>query len=188
MAATEPAADTAWAIRRAKEIVETVLTDTISSDVILEYVKNQLLLAHTEGHNVGMAKAGDLAKKAWAKYYGDGPEPSPAHARAEHSRLALPLPAAVEDETTEKYNKAQGKYRKKPIEIEAFCWTGGLDQLTLTIVTLEGSMSASPGDWIIRGVKGEIYPCKPDIFAATYDSVTPLTGDGPEPEGGLPNI
>ena len=39
------------------------------------------------------------------------------------------------------------------------------------IVTLEGAMHASPGDWIITGVKGERYPCKPDIFAATYEAV-----------------
>lgn len=39
------------------------------------------------------------------------------------------------------------------------------------IQTLEGEMEASPGDWIIRGVKGELYPCKPEIFAATYDPV-----------------
>jgi hypothetical protein len=38
------------------------------------------------------------------------------------------------------------------------------------ISTLEGTMVASPGDWIIRGVKGELYPCKPDIFAATYEA------------------
>ena len=37
--------------------------------------------------------------------------------------------------------------------------------------TLEGTMHASPGDWIIRGVAGEFYPCKPDIFAATYEPV-----------------
>ena len=37
------------------------------------------------------------------------------------------------------------------------------------IETLEGRMLASPGDWIIRGVKGELYPCKPDIFAETYE-------------------
>jgi hypothetical protein len=37
------------------------------------------------------------------------------------------------------------------------------------IRTLEGTMHASPGDWIIRGVKGEFYPCKPDIFEATYE-------------------
>lgn len=40
---------------------------------------------------------------------------------------------------------------------------------TLHIPTLEGEMTASPGDWIIRGVKGEFYPCKPEIFAATYE-------------------
>ena len=39
------------------------------------------------------------------------------------------------------------------------------------IPTLEGSMFGSPGDWIIRGVQGEFYPCKPDIFAATYEAV-----------------
>ncbi len=43
------------------------------------------------------------------------------------------------------------------------------DGEVLLIATLEGVMRAEPGDWIIRGVKGEIYPCKPDIFAATYD-------------------
>lgn len=39
----------------------------------------------------------------------------------------------------------------------------------LSIDTLEGTIHASPGDWIIKGVKGEFYPCKPDIFEATYD-------------------
>lgn len=39
----------------------------------------------------------------------------------------------------------------------------------LYIATLEGDMTVSAGDWIIRGVKGELYPCKPDIFAATYE-------------------
>lgn len=42
---------------------------------------------------------------------------------------------------------------------------------TLIIGTLEGPHCASPGDWIIRGVKGELYPCKPDIFAMTYEPV-----------------
>lgn len=41
----------------------------------------------------------------------------------------------------------------------------------LYIGTLEGTMTVSPGDWIIRGVKGELYPCKPDIFFATYEPV-----------------
>lgn len=40
---------------------------------------------------------------------------------------------------------------------------------TLVIPTLEGDHIASPGDWIIRGVQGELYPCKPDIFEATYE-------------------
>ena len=58
------------------------------------------------------------------------------------------------------------KYRKKPIIVDAF----QTDQKT-TIVTLEGTMRANPGDWIITGVHGERYPCKPDIFAETYEPV-----------------
>ena len=82
------------------------------------------------------------------------------------------------------------KFRKKPVVIEAVQWTGrnvrevmelGIGRIgavevngsegTITIPTLEGNMLASPGDWIIRGVKGELYPCKPDIFEATYEAV-----------------
>lgn len=48
----------------------------------------------------------------------------------------------------------------------------------LTIATLEGVMRAEVGDWIIRGVKGELYPCKPDIFAATYEPVTAHQHEG----------
>ena len=58
------------------------------------------------------------------------------------------------------------KYRKKPVVIEAF-----QTQEPVEIKTLEGTMRADPGDWIITGVKGERYPCKPDIFAATYEPV-----------------
>jgi hypothetical protein len=47
----------------------------------------------------------------------------------------------------------------------------GFDYPALYINTLEGAMKVSAGDWVIRGVKGEAYPCKPDIFAATYDPV-----------------
>jgi hypothetical protein len=43
------------------------------------------------------------------------------------------------------------------------------DEPSLRIRTLEGVMTASPGDWVIRGVAGEFYPCKPDIFSATYE-------------------
>jgi hypothetical protein len=85
-------------------------------------------------------------------------------------------------------------FRKKPVVIDAFQWTAGPDQREdpewiveaikrgtvhpqggsephLTIHTLGGVMRADVGDWIIRGWKGEIYPCKPDIFEATYEPV-----------------
>lgn len=45
------------------------------------------------------------------------------------------------------------------------------DRQVFKVFTLEGTMEANPGDWIIRGVMGEYYPCKPDIFAATYEPV-----------------
>jgi len=79
------------------------------------------------------------------------------------------------------------KYRKKPVVIDAIHYEGtqesrrevvhfmGVESLSFSdtqgifIPTLEGTMTAAPGDWIIRGVRGEYYPCKPDIFAATYD-------------------
>ena len=48
----------------------------------------------------------------------------------------------------------------------------GEDYWYLVIKTLEGDMTVSPDDWIIRGVQGELYPCKPDIFAATYEEVS----------------
>ena len=56
------------------------------------------------------------------------------------------------------------KYRKKPVVIEAYQTDKELD-----IETLEGTMRASVGDYIITGVNGEQYPCKPDIFAKTYE-------------------
>ena len=59
------------------------------------------------------------------------------------------------------------RYRKKPVVIEA---EGPIDE-PQDIVTLEGTMRADVGDFIITGVKGERYPCKPDIFEATYDEV-----------------
>jgi hypothetical protein len=91
------------------------------------------------------------------------------------------------------------KWRKKPVVIEAMRSTGEygnaqkiidwinqntpgfdvLDQSTwkawgyyneIRIVTLEGEMAAHVGDWIIKGVKSEFYPCKPDIFEATYEA------------------
>lgn len=58
------------------------------------------------------------------------------------------------------------KYRKKPVVIEAY-----QTQEEMIIHTLEGDMKASPGDYIITGVNGERYPCKPDIFEKTYEPV-----------------
>ena len=58
------------------------------------------------------------------------------------------------------------KFMKKPVVIEAY-----QTQEPIDIETLEGVLHASPGDWIITGVKGEQYPCKPDIFEETYDPV-----------------
>jgi hypothetical protein len=76
------------------------------------------------------------------------------------------------------------KYRKKPVEIDAIQWTGDnkleifdfcnmsyINNQELRIQTLEGSMIASVGDYIIKGVKGEFYPCKPDIFELTYEKI-----------------
>ena len=83
------------------------------------------------------------------------------------------------------------KYRKKPVVVEAVQFTDensfylivewiGEDNLAdgtspdeklIEIVTLEGNHNARPGDWIIKGIKGEFYLCKPDIFEATYEEV-----------------
>jgi hypothetical protein len=53
-------------------------------------------------------------------------------------------------------------------------FTGDSGKDRIEIETLEGTMSANPGDWIIKGVNGEFYPCKPDIFAKTYEPVAEL--------------
>ncbi len=89
------------------------------------------------------------------------------------------------------------KYRKRPVEVNAVQWTGknlseildfcpvakhtiidtawevgkGAPHILVKIPTLEGDHYASVGDYIIRGVKGEFYPCKPDIFEQTYEAV-----------------
>lgn len=91
------------------------------------------------------------------------------------------------------------KYRKLPVVIEAFKWTGDIEQtedpewiieaiknkvvtigthpvienypLTMHIKTLEGTMNAKQGDYIIKDINGELYPCKPDIFEKTYELV-----------------
>lgn len=58
------------------------------------------------------------------------------------------------------------KYRKKPVIVEAY-----KTDTEVVIHTLEGDMLASPGDYIITGIRGEKYPCKPDIFDKTYELV-----------------
>jgi len=88
------------------------------------------------------------------------------------------------------------KWRKKPVVIDAFLWTGDMNQTedpewmqapmkqgeseiggiwfvdgNMMIMTLEGIMKAEVGDWIIKGIENEIYPCKPGIFKATYEQV-----------------
>lgn len=79
------------------------------------------------------------------------------------------------------------KFRKKPVVIEAVHWDGAVDSAAeviefckgacifsaghMAIQTLEGLMTVSPHDYVIQGVKGEYYPCKPDIFTATYDAI-----------------
>lgn len=86
------------------------------------------------------------------------------------------------------------KYRKKPVVIDAVLWDETKETLetlhklgmnytsykshvsdnfvrSMHIETLKGSMLANKGDYIIKGVKGEFYPCKPDIFEATYEKV-----------------
>ena len=59
-----------------------------------------------------------------------------------------------------------GKFRKKPVVIEAY-----KTDKEVIINTLEGPLRAAPGDWIITGVRGEQYPCKPDVFKKTYEPV-----------------
>lgn len=81
-----------------------------------------------------------------------------------------------------------GRFRKRPVDVDALLWTGdnyaelvewagdGISQFGhtdkgLIVRTLEGDMLVSVGDWIIRGIAGEFYPCRPDIFEQTYEAV-----------------
>lgn len=95
---------------------------------------------------------------------------------------------------TMKYGDSPKRFRKKPVVIEAMQFTDdNKNQVfnwiacnvyptwdangnpALKIQTLEGDMIATIGDWVIKGVKGEFYPCKADIFAATYEKVDEAT-------------
>ena len=99
------------------------------------------------------------------------------------------------------------KFRKKPVEIEAVQWTGSNTNeivlfageacrvlstdpetgkpISLVIHTLEGDMSVNVNDWIIKGVNGEFYPCKPDIFEKTYEKVEECSAKPELPNGCL---
>ena len=109
---------------------------------------------------------------------------------------------------------ADGRFTKNPVTIDAIKWTGSnlreviaftdgppdtrsihagmaweayVDLVArdgLKIYTLEGKMLANIGDWIIRGIKGEYYPCKPDIFEATYTSAPQAQAVERDAEGG----
>lgn len=105
------------------------------------------------------------------------------HAVAWGGQGPKPLPPAPTPATA---SRVARRYRKLPVVIEALQWTGrnwmaatDFDPAarahpdhahSLLIPTLEGEMTASPGDWLIRGVSGEVYPCKPDIFSQTYEA------------------
>lgn len=110
---------------------------------------------------------GRLAAEAWQRLLADPPTFGPV------DRVAV------------------AKFRKKPVVVEAVQWDGSADtanrflgdQFTvdwwyescgssaIVIPTLEGNMVGQVGDWIIKGVKGEFYPCRADIFEATYEPV-----------------
>lgn len=81
------------------------------------------------------------------------------------------------------------KYRKKPVVVEAEVFDPEVQPLpfrddgvcclengTWFIQTLEGPLRLTPGDYVVKGVKGEFYPCKPDIFEATYEPVEHVGG------------
>lgn len=84
------------------------------------------------------------------------------------------------------------KYLKRPVVIEAVQWTGSnigevvafagqaaipVDETGVVINTMEGPLLAQRGWWIIKGIKGEFYPCAPDVFDATYDTVPEVPGE-----------
>lgn len=87
--------------------------------------------------------------------------------------MQIPLPPAthamevyqwVEENTLGSFNPFTRTLPESGVSIDP-------DDGSLLIATLEGVMIAKPGDWVIRGVQGEFYPCKPDIFEATYEAV-----------------
>lgn len=117
---------------------------------------------------------------------------------ARQEKLLLTIKDEISEMTKEHVEPARemsAKFKKKPLTVEAIKWTSdNIDEVMkfigytcisdyfdggqycigshgIVINTLEGKMTASVGDFIIKGVKGELYPCKPDIFEAGYDRV-----------------
>lgn len=72
----------------------------------------------------------------------------------------------VNDETAESDKFAWRKFRKRPIVISAVQM-----DVPFKVETLEGWMEGRPGDWLIEGIEGELYPCKDSVFRATYEVV-----------------
>lgn len=98
-----------------------------------------------------------------------GPTPAEGHFLSdwmEHNLYPFLIGNATEPETLRYPDQVEGDNSRPDKGHYIDPATGDL-----MIRTLEGDMHATPGDWIIRGVQGEFYPCKPDIFAATYEAV-----------------
>ena len=135
------------------------------------------------------------SSKAYMWQLENKPDPQPS------VRLAFGIAAALSVKVDVLFNVAAPLvklYRKRPVVVEAYqvppegdecsedmvAFLGRSDREiesqhdgSILIHTLEGVMTASPGDYIIRGVHGEFYPCKPDIFEATYEAVSAQTSD-----------
>jgi hypothetical protein len=171
---------------------------TTAGNRIIEGAKEALAIAKGEQPAARIWHQGH----AYVPEAADKPTPLTAEQSAQFERahdeafgapnvLAAPKPALSDAH-------APNKFRKKPVVVEAHrvgdpwpdtFWQdvtndriilhlGNLNGVTtgvVEIVTLEGVMRADVGDWIIRGVKGELYPCKPDIFAATYEPASLAT-------------
>lgn len=137
---------------------------------------SQPAAAHVEGACKSVGCEGAVVDDGyceWCRWDGSGDDPR-AHVEGarvcpkckrptnDHWVLCPDAPKAEADTVEAR------QYRKRPVVVEAT-----QTSVAVEIETLEGTMRADPGDYIITGVKGERYPCKPDIFDATYEAVTP---------------
>lgn len=152
------------------------------------------------GLEEGPAGEAIYAKPGWYEYL-DADE-APCNRIWPTHWMPLPSPPGASMNFSNEDERTPGLFRKKPVVIEAvqlqqrFLWpdwfhdavsanaiiTHGIGKygngdVYCEIKTLEGVMRAEAGDWIIRGVKGEVYPCKPDIFSATYEPADSAQGN-----------